>query len=83
MKIFCNGRHDFKTCYVTCRFLAETHSQLRSDGDIMSTTEEEVDYLHPDGTKKKAPVTKEEKENVEKAEEMTELVEEIKEEQKS
>ncbi len=44
--------------------------------------EEEVDYLHPDGTKKLPPKNFEEKENEEKAEEMTELVEEIKEEQK-
>lgn len=44
---------------------------------------EEVDYLHPDGTKKLPPKNLEEKENEEKAEEMTELVEEIKEEQDS
>ena len=40
---------------------------------------EETDYLHPDGTKKLPPKNAEEKKNEEKAEESTELVEELKE----
>ncbi len=44
--------------------------------------EKEVDYLHPDGAKKERAHTTEEKKNEEKAKEMTELVEETKEEKK-
>lgn len=52
-------------------------------GALMSKkdTDEEVDYMHPDGTKKKPPKVEEEKKNEEKAEESTELVEELQEEQ--
>lgn len=45
--------------------------------------EEEIDYMHPEGEKKLPPKNAEEKENLEKAEESTELVEELKDEQKS
>lgn len=51
----------------------------------MSDEIEDVDYMHPEGEKKQDQKAKnsEEKKNVEKAEEMTDLTEEIREEQKS
>lgn len=47
----------------------------------MSEKDEEVDYLHPDGTKKQPPKNAEEKKNEEEAEELTEVVEKLKKDQ--